>query len=172
MNSAAPPSRRRFPAWAAVLFYAATLAVGQLLTGNPGKNRSLYENNYDQAPWAPPGWIFGPAWLLINVFVVRALYILLNDPDRNRREKALLALQAGIWIIYMSFGYVYFRKKSPVLAAVWTVTDALLAACSFTLAGRQGRKLAVNYLPLLAWTSYAGTVAVYQALENEDTLFG
>jgi benzodiazapine receptor len=165
-------SRRRFPVWAAVLFYGATLLIGQLVTGNPKKNRGLYENNFRQAPWAPPGWVFGPAWLLINIFVVRALYTLLNDPGEDRRDKALLLLQAGIWMIYVSFGYAYFRKKSPVLAAIWTVKDAGLALASLLLARKRGWKFAVNYAPLLLWTSYAGSIAVYQALENRDPVFG
>jgi tryptophan-rich sensory protein len=165
-------NRRRFPVWAAVLFYGATLLIGQLVTGNPKQNRGLYEKKLEQAPWAPPGWVFGPAWALINIFITRALFMLLNDPEKDRRDRALLALQVGIWLIFVTFGIAYFRKRSPVLAAVWTIADAALALASVLIARKRGWKLAVNYLPLLAWTSFASTVAVYQAVENDDPVFG
>jgi tryptophan-rich sensory protein len=161
---------RRFPLWQAVLFYAAITVVGYLTSGAQPKSRSLYEDKLQQAPWAPPGWVFGPAWGFINIWLTRALFILLYEQDKKKRDKAMLALQGCIWVIFCTFGLVYFRKKSPVLAAVWTIADAGLATASIVLARERGVKFAVQYLPLMLWTYFASTVAVYQALENSDPL--
>ena len=81
-----------------------------------------------------------------------------------------MLLQMGIWAIFFSFGYVYFNKKSPVLAAIWTLSDMGLAITSFVLAYRYDKKIAYHYLPLLAWTPFAGSLAGYQALKNPDPL--
>ncbi len=161
-------TRKRFPLWQAVLFYAAITVVGFLTSGSQKKSRRFYEKQLKQAPWAPPGWVFGPAWSLINAFLTRALFLLIHERDKTNRDRALLALQGGIWAIFCTFGIVYFRRKSPVMAAVWTLADAGLATASIALARKKGPAFAAQYLPLLVWTYFASTVAVYQALENRD----
>ena len=81
-----------------------------------------------------------------------------------------MLLQMAIWAIFFSFGYVYFNKKSPILAAIWTLSDMGLATRSFVLAYQYDKKIAYHYLPLLGWTSFASTLAGYQALKNPDPL--
>ena len=151
----------------------ALLAVGVSLLGrlSSGQTKSseqkLYNLKLKQAPWAPPAWLFGVAWPFNNFFILLALQRLLsgeNIPEKNR----LLVLQAAIWTIFFSFGYVYFRKKSSMLAAVWTLSDAAVSIASLLLARRVDKKLSYYYLPLVLWTTYASTVAAYQALENDD----
>ena len=155
--------------WQILLAAVVVSALGALSARQPGgEERKLYEKELKQAPWAPPEWVFGPAWTFNNIFLLMALNRLLR---RNiPQKKKLLYLQAFIWVIYFSFGYVYFQKKSPLLASVWTVTDAALAISSLAIAARTDRKLAANYIPLTLWTSFASTVAIYQALNNSDPL--
>ena len=127
----------------------------------------MYNRKLKQAPWAPPAYVFGPAWTLNNFFLLLALKRILEDQTLDARKK-LLVKQGLIWCIFFSFGYVYFRKKSPLLAAAWTISDAVLALSSLLDALKTDKRFASNYLPLLGWTGYAGTVAVYQALKNPD----
>lgn len=131
------------------------------------KQRKLYTQELKQAPWAPPSWLFSPAWTFNNFFLINGLRnILKNDKLDNRKQ--LLYLQAAIWLVYFTFGYVYFKKKSPVLAAIWTKTDAGLAIASLILAAKSDKKLSLNYIPLSLWTLFASSVADYQALKNPD----
>ena len=89
----------------------------------------------------------------------------MNDsPERTK----LLRLQAGIWLIFISFNYIYFNKKSTLLAAAWTNTDAVVAVASCITALKTDKTLAGMYLPLVTWTSFASTVADYQAIYNKD----
>ncbi|MDQ6609600.1 MAG: tryptophan-rich sensory protein, partial [Bacteroidota bacterium] len=156
--------------WQVLLATVAVSALGALSTGlSKGRERKLYNRQLKQAPWAPPAWVFGPAWSINNFFLLHALRDLLRRDDIPQKKK-LLIQQALIWIIFFSFGYVYFQKKSPLLAAVWTLADALLAGNSFWSAYKANKTLGFKYLPLLGWTSYAGTVAVFQALKNDDPL--
>lgn len=84
---------------------------------------------------------------MINIFVTRALFKLLNEEEKDRKDKALLALQAGIRLIFCT-------------------------SASIALAKKRGIPFAANYLPLLDWTWFAGTLAEYQAFENRDPIFG
>jgi tryptophan-rich sensory protein len=156
--------------WQIALVSIAVSAIGGLASmQSHKKNIGEYEDKLKQAPWAPPGWLFAPAWNFNNFFLLMGLQRLLKSdlPDKKR----LLVLQAMIWVVFFSFGYVYFKKNSPLLAAAWTMSDAALAATSFTIALKSDKKLAFNYLPLLAWTGFASSVADYQALKNPDPIF-
>jgi len=157
--------------WQVVLAAIVVSTLGALSTGLGKKNQQkLYERKLKQAPWAPPAKLFGPAWGVNNYFLLKALKQLLES-DSIPDKRKLLIRQVAIWIVFFSLGYVYFQKKSPILAAIWTLTDAWLASSSFANAIRSNKRLAFNYLPLLGWTGYAGTVALYQALKNPDPVF-
>lgn len=158
----------RLPWWQVVLLSVGVSLLGRLSGGKTKKaEQKLYTIKLEQAPWAPPAWLFGVAWPVNNIFVLQALQHLLQLEDIPEKKK-LLILQAAIWTVFFSFSYVYFRKKSPVLAAVWTVADAALSISSFVLARKVDKKLAYYYIPLSVWTGYASTVATYQALMNAD----
>lgn len=154
--------------WQIALLAIAVSFLGGLssLKGRDAE-RATYEKEFDQAPWAPPGWVFGPAWTFNNFFVLSALLMLLRQRN-TRHRNALLTLQCLIWLVFFTFGYVYFNKKNTRLAAIWTIADALFAAGSLLIALKRNRNLALNYVPLLVWTGYASTVAVYQDLHHTD----
>jgi benzodiazapine receptor len=158
--------------WWQLALATVTIAVlGGVASGKSSyKERELYDKKLKQAPWSPPRWLFAPAWNINNFFLLMALKRLLNSdiPEKNK----LLLQQAMIWVLFFSFGYVYFNKKSTVLTAVWTFADAALAITSFLTALKSDKKTAYNYIPLIAWTSFASTVAGYQALKNPDVALG
>ncbi|MEO8582448.1 MAG: TspO/MBR family protein [Flavitalea sp.] len=146
--------------------------VGGLSSMKKNKDeRKLYNRELEQAPWAPPAWVFAPAWTINNFFLLMALQQVLRDKEMRSRN-ALLGIQGGIWFVFFVFGYVYFNRKSPVLAAILTVSDAALAAAAFVITNKYNKKLSYNYLPLLAWASFASTLGVYQALKNPDPVLG
>lgn len=157
--------------WQSALFLAGVTVLERLSTGKKGTQnaKEIYESEHQPA-WAPPAGAFGPAWGLNSLALTWAGQRLLNAPESLPNRRALLGLQAAHWLIYTTFGNVYFRQKSPLLAAAWTVADAAVAGTSYALARKADTKLANAYLPLLAWTGFASTVAVYQALYNRDEL--
>jgi tryptophan-rich sensory protein len=152
------------------LLSLAASGVAGLASFRSGKaERRLYNHTLKQAPWAPPPWVFGPAWTVNNFFLLKGLDKLLASDDLEDR-KTLLRLQAGMWAIFFSFGYIYFNRKSPLLAALWTVSDAVLAVTSFTRTFKKDKELSFTYLPLISWTTFASTFAAWQALKNPDPL--
>jgi len=169
INKIARPSKK-FKWWQAALMLVAVSVIGALTSGGSSKNKKFYAKKQTQAPWAPPAWLFAPAWTFNNLFLIWGLKRILNNPDLERRDK-LLALQGMIWVVFLSFGYVYFRKRSPLLAEVWTQADAILAVTSFITALKSDKKLAIAYAPLMLWTWFASSLSGYQALKNPDPLF-
>ncbi|MBS1585036.1 MAG: tryptophan-rich sensory protein [Bacteroidetes bacterium] len=164
------PAAGKYKWWHGVLALAAVTIVGVLQSGRKTDTRKMYKRKNEQASWAPPAWLFGPAWTVNNIMLLWGLIRILNDKSLSNRT-LLLGLQGGIWGIYLSFGYVYFRKGSTILAEVWTQTDAILATASLVTAMRSNREIALAYLPLFVWTWYASSVSAYQVLKNPDPYF-
>lgn len=153
--------------WQEALISIGVSALGALSGLTSDKNqKKLYNKKLKQAPWAPPAGAFAPAWTINNFFLINAIRNILEKDMPEKRK--LLLLQAGIWFIFFSFNYVYFNKKSPVLAAIWTMSDNVLAIASLLLCMRHDKKTALNYIPLVLWTSFASTLADYQAIKNPD----
>jgi len=161
------PAGGKYKWWHGLLALTAATIIGVLQSGSTSRTRKLYQKKNEQAPWAPPAWLFGPAWTVNNLMLMWGLVKILNDKEMPNRT-ALLSLQGGIWAVYLSFGYVYFRKGSTVLAEIWTQSDALLATASLVTAIRSRKKMALAYLPLFVWTWYASSLSAYQVLKNRD----
>lgn len=157
--------------WQIGLISIVVSILGKLAGGNDTDEQKIYTRELKQAPWAPPGWLFAPAWTINNFFLLVALQRLYHSQYLPERKK-LLILQTIIWVIFFSFNYVYFRKKSTVLAAIWTMSDAVCAIASLILASKSDNKTSLTYLPLTVWTTFASTLAAYQALKNPDRALG
>lgn len=168
MTSALSNGKHHELKWWQTALIATGVSFLSSLSGNGSSktDRKVYTSKFKQAPWAPPSWIFAPAWTLNNYFLIKAIERILS---KNVTDKSkLLMLQGLIWAVFFSFNYVFFRKKSPVLANVLTMADNVFAIASFIMAFRSDKKTAYNYLPLLLWTTFASTLSNYQALKNPD----
>ena len=160
----------RYRAWHAFLFWLLANGVSGISVGRRREDRRFYEE-MKQAPFAPPGWLFAPVWALNNVSVLWGNLRLLNDREVPYRG-ALLRMQGAGWFLYATFAYVYFRKRSPILAFAWTAAFAVLTVASAVLSWRLDRKVALSFATLLVWLALATPTAAYQMLHNPDELFG
>ena len=157
--------------WHAVGFGLAANAAYRVLVGNRDEEPA-YEGRV-QAPFAPPTWVFGPAWAINNVSVLWGALDLMNEPEDAPQRDTLIALQAAWWSLYATFGYVYLRKNSPILALTWTATMLGVTAATTGISLQTGRtRLATSQLSSLAWLTLATAVAAYQARHNPDTTLG
>ena len=163
---------RRWRWWHAAAFGLAVNAVSGLSVGNRREDRAFY-HAMKLPSFAPPGWLFPPAWAVNNVFTLWGNLRLLNQPAGTPGRRPMLALQAASWALFSTFSFVYFRKRSPILAAVWTVADWVLTALTVGIAAkhRQG-DIVKSQATKFAWLSLAVPVSGYQALHNPDPLFG
>lgn len=162
----------RYRWWHAAGFGLAVNAVSTLLIGRRTDEQAYYAS-LKQAPFAPPGWLFPPAWTVNNVSLLWGSLALVNEPEQAPQRDALLALQALWWGLYSTFGFVYFRQRSPILAAVWTAASWALTIATTAVSLRTGRtRLIQSQLTTLAWLTLATGVAAYQARFNPDPVLG
>jgi tryptophan-rich sensory protein len=156
--------------WHGLAFGLAANAISGLSLGRRAEDRRYYEAQR-QAPFAPPSWVFGPAWTINNISVLWGNLRLLNMPADTPQRQTLLWLQGASWAIFSTFSYVYFAKRSPILAFTWTGGMYVLTICSMLLASKIDRKITLSLVTLFLWLSLATPVAAYQMVYNDDPLF-
>ena len=73
--------------WQIALAALVVSAIGGLASLQSSKDdKALYLNKLKQAPWAPPSWVFGPAWTINNFFLLLALQHLAKYYTTERRK--------------------------------------------------------------------------------------
>lgn len=162
------PKRYR---WHHALGFGLAVNLASGLSERRAEDRRFYES-FEQAPFAPPSWAFAPVWAANNASTLWGNLRLLDQPEDIPNRRTLLWLQGVSWLVFSTFGWVYFEKKSPILAFVWTVVFWVLTIASVLLNLQNDRKLALSLGPLLAWLTLATPVAAYQAVRNPDELLG
>ena len=161
------PERYR---WYHALGFGLAVNFASGLSGRRAEDRRFYES-FEQASFAPPSWAFVPVGAANNASTLWGNLKLLNQPEDAPNKKALLILQAASWFLFSTFGWVYFRKRSPILAFFWTATMWLLTTASVLLSLQNDRKIALSLATLLTWLTLATPVSAYQMVHNPDQLF-
>tara|TARA_R110000868_G_scaffold67368_1_gene200058 strand:+ start:2504 stop:2965 length:462 start_codon:yes stop_codon:yes gene_type:complete len=137
-----------------------TLAIGTLLMNN-GPQTKWYQN-LNQAPWTPPGWVFGVAWTTIMIcFSVYMAYLYTYQP--NTKVKILFTVQ---FILNVSWNYVFFNQHYIAFGLLLIlVLTGLVGLFLFTY-----RKLmpikSVLVLPYFLWLLIATSLNAYILLNN------
>ena len=97
------------------------LYLGGLAT-NPGVKSDWYQNQIVQAPWTPPGFVFGIVWTLIGI----TWSILGAWLWKNKRN--LLDIYAAGWMLNLAWNPIFFTLHATFTSGL---TILLLAASVF-----------------------------------------
>lgn len=124
-----------------------------------------------QARFAPPSWAFAPAWTAIELALADSTATVIEAEPSPARSRALRAAGAND-LLYVAFPIVYFRLRSPLLAALVTWAQAGAAVAQFEATRGVDRWAAREIVPQLAWLTIATVSGTVQALANPDPLLG
>lgn len=153
-------------------WHAAALGVAANLPATLGLGVDVeYYRSLNQAPFAPPGWVFPVAWLFNNVTTLWGNLRLVNQPFDTPHRTTLIGLQGVGWVLFATFGMIYSGLQSPIMSFAWTFGYAVITAISMLLSWRIDQRITLSLLPLLIWLSFASLVAGYQVLYNPDIFF-
>jgi tryptophan-rich sensory protein len=136
------------------------LAVGSwLMNGGP---KSLWYTALNQAPWTPPGYVFGIAWTLIMVFFSIYLGKLFTIANTTK-NKRLFFIQL---LLNVSWNYVFFNQHQVFFAFILLL---LLTTLLFIYYFR-GQKNMKNYrlllIPYILWLCIASSLNLYILVQN------
>jgi benzodiazapine receptor len=136
------------------------LAIGSWLM-NDGPTTDWY-TNLNQAPWSPPGWVFGVAWTLIMI----CFSIYLGDLFIRNYSLKLTFIFFIQFILNVSWNYFFFNQHLILFGfIVITLLTSLLFYYFFKLS-----KKTSNYkyllLPYMIWLCIATSLNLYILIHN------
>ncbi|WP_299666446.1 TspO/MBR family protein [uncultured Polaribacter sp.] len=136
------------------------LAIGSWLMENGPL--STWYTNLNQAPWTPPGVVFGIAWTFIMICFSIYLGKLFIE-ENNQKNKSIFLLQ---FILNVSWNFIFFHQKLVLFALV---TIAILTALLFMYFFKFSSKVG-NYkyllLPYMIWLCIATSLNLYILIHN------
>ena len=137
------------------------LAIGSWLMEN-GPMTNWYMN-LNQAPWTPPGWVFGAAWS--TLMICFAIYMsFLWDISENRKKIILLFMLQ--WVLNISWSPVFFFYNNIILGLiVISLLTCLIVYLLFSFRTNLRFK-SILILPYLIWLLIATSLNGYIFFNN------
>ena len=136
------------------------LAIGSWLMNN-GPMTDWY-TNLNQAPWSPPGWVFGVAWTLIMIcFSIYLGHLFIRS--YSLKLTFIFFIQ---FILNVSWNYFFFNQH---LILFGFLVIALLTSLLFYYFFKLSKKTS-NYkyllLPYMIWLCIATSLNLYILIHN------
>jgi translocator protein len=136
------------------------LAIGSWLMDN-GPRTDWYIN-LNQAPWTPPGWVFGAAWSFIMVcFSIYMAY--LYDALPTTKVKTLFGIQ---FVLNVSWNFIFFNQHLVSLGLLVIVLLTILVAVFLFTFNKQLKLKSLLILPYLVWLCIATSLNAYILFNN------
>ena len=137
------------------------LAIGGLFTS--GAVKSDWYNDLNEAPWTPPGWVFGFAWTLIMLcFAVYMAYVW----NGERNKTVLLFLFISQWILNVAWNPVFFTFHQTNVALVIIVLLTILVGYMMISNYRQLGLTSLLIAPYFIWLLIATSLNAYISIKN------
>lgn len=136
------------------------LYIGSLLMNNGPKTQ--WYSNLNQAPWTPPGWVFGFAWSTIMICFSIFMAYLVDTLGFNK-----IAMIFGIQIVLnVIWNYIFFNLHNTEFGLVIIVLLTLVVFY-FLYNYKSVLKLkSLLILPYFLWLLVATSLNLYIVLKN------
>ena len=137
------------------------LALGSYLM-NDGPTSTWY-TSLNQAPWTPPGWVFGTAWTLIMI----CFSIYLSYLFSIRKSKFVIVVYSIAVILNISWNYIFFNQHLTNIALVTIIALTLVILYFFISFGDEKlSKMKYFLLPYIIWLCIATSLNGYIVFNN------
>ena len=138
------------------------LYLGGILMGSsPGSN--TWYTNLQQAPWTPPGYVFGIAWTII--MILYSIYC--AKAFSSRLPKKTVALFVLQWILNVAWNPVFFNFHFVFLGLVLLLLLFITLLILNKNLGYQLKSLTTFLIiPYLIWLCIAFSLNVYIFIMN------
>jgi tryptophan-rich sensory protein len=131
------------------------LGIGSWLM-NKGPMTDWYQN-LNQAPWTPPGWVFGVAWTTIMIcFSIYMAYLYGIKP--SSKVKILFGIQFFLNVIW---NYVFFNQHMMGLGLVIIACLTIIVGLFLFLYRKQMGYKSILILPYFIWLCIATSLNGY-----------
>ena len=143
-----------------IIINFSVLAIGTWLM-NDGP-RSEWYINLNQAPWSPPGWVFGIAWSIV-MLLFSAFMTYLVQVDRSKKVLILFSVQ---FVLNVFWNYLFFNQHLIILGLLNILFLTFLMFYFLVTYKHKLKNKRFFELPYCIWLIVATSLNLYIALYN------
>lgn len=136
------------------------LALGSWLMGNGPL--SPWYTNLNQAPWTPPGWVFGVAWTIIMI----CFSVYLAQLFSSYRSKKLTIIFCMQFVLNVVWNYLFFNQHLVSLALVSIIALTIVIFYFFLNYKKDMKSKSYLLLPYMIWLIIATSLNAYILIYN------
>ena len=138
----------------------AALGLGSWIMGAGAQ--SEWYTSLNQAPWTPPGWVFGAAWTIIMIcFSIYMAFLYLKKPTSK-----VITLFIVQFILNVSWNYVFFNQHLIATGLAVIVALTIVVGIFMVLFKNLMKVKTVLILPYFIWLCIATSLNAYILLNN------
>ncbi len=116
--------------------------------------------------WAPPAWLFGPAWTVLYLLMAVAAWRI----ARTAHATPALRLYLGQLVLNALWSWLFFAWRQGALAFACIVVLWLMIAATIAAFKQRERLAAALLLPYIGWVSFATALCYSIWQRNPDLL--
>ena len=136
------------------------LAIGSWLMNN-GPLSNWY-TNLQQAPWTPPGFVFGIAWTLIMICF--SIYLgKLYRKDNTSKNRTIFLIQ---FVLNVSWNFIFFNQHLVLFALINILLLTSLIFVYFFKLSSAVNNYKYLLLPYMLWLCIATSLNLYILVHN------
>ena len=142
-----------------LLLVFAAAAIGGLASARAG----AFYTELVRPDWAPPGWLFGPVWSVLYVFMGVSAWLVWRARGFSAARAALLLFMVQLAVNAL-WTWLFFVWHQGGLAFAEILLLWVLIVATIILFWRISKLAGVLLLPYLAWVTFASvlTYAIWQ----------
>lgn len=137
------------------------LGIGGFFTG-PGTSSEWY-NNLNQAPWTPPGWVFGAAWTTIMICFA---FFMAYTWGNTQNKTTLIVLFGLQWVLNVLWNPVFFHFKAVAVGLVIISLLTILVGYFLFAYWPSLKAKALLVAPYFIWLLIATSLNAYIVFKN------
>lgn len=127
-----------------------------------GPNTAWYAE-LNKAPWTPPGWMFGTAWIIIMICFAGYMALLWERSENKKRITGEYIVQWGLNVSWNPI-FFYFHYMKPGLLILFHL--AMLMAFMLYKYRKEMRAGSYLLVPYVIWLLIAMSLNGYAVLYN------
>ena len=136
------------------------LAIGSWLMNN-GPVSNWY-SNLQQAPWTPPGFVFGIAWTLIMICFSMYLGKLFTE-DNTSKNRTIFLIQ---FVLNVRWNFIFFNQHLVLFALINILLLTSLIFVYFFKLSSAVNNYKYLLLPYMLWLCIATSLNLYILVHN------
>jgi translocator protein len=103
----------------------------------------------------PPGWLFGPVWVILYFLMGISLYIIWDKGIKSSKSKIALSVFGLQLILNSLWSILFFGLKSPLLAFIEIIFLWITIILTIICFNRISKSASYLLIPYILWVSFA-----------------